>query len=100
MRVPVVVASATAALALLAGGAAMAAPVTYAELNAGALLDGQLHAKGTDIFLGAFDLKEKHRVGGVFSGLADPRRLLSAPAFVRHVVLDRWFLHRHQPAMA
>ena len=24
---------------------------------------------------------------------------LSAPAFVRHVVLDRWFLHRHQPAL-
>jgi hypothetical protein len=27
------------------------------------------------------------------------RRLLAAPAFVRHVVLDRWFLHRHQPAL-
>jgi len=33
-------------------------------------------------------------------GAAVGRRLLSAPAFVRHVVLDRWFLHRHQPAMA
>jgi opacity protein-like surface antigen len=67
MRVPV--AAAIAALAMLVSGAAMAAPITYAELDAGALLDGQLHAKGTDIFLGAFDLKEKHRVGGIFSGL-------------------------------
>ena len=25
--------------------------------------------------------------------------LLEAPSFVRHVVLDRWFLHRHQPAL-
>ena len=33
-------------------------------------------------------------------GAAVGRRLLSAPAFVRHVVLDRWFLHRHQPALA
>jgi flavin-dependent dehydrogenase len=32
-------------------------------------------------------------------GAALGRRLLSAPAFVRHVVLDRWFLHRHQPAL-
>src|SRR5260221_15923 len=31
-------------------------------------------------------------------GAALARRLLAAPAFVRHVVLDRWFLHRHQPA--
>ncbi len=33
-------------------------------------------------------------------GAAVGRRLLSAPAFVRHVVLDRWFLHRHQPALS
>jgi menaquinone-9 beta-reductase len=33
-------------------------------------------------------------------GAALGRRLLSAPAFVRHVVLDRWFLHRHQPALS
>lgn len=26
------------------------------------------------------------------------RRLLASPWFVRHVVLDRWFLHRRQPA--
>jgi flavin-dependent dehydrogenase len=32
-------------------------------------------------------------------GAAVARRLLTAPAFVRHVVLDRWFLHRHQPAL-
>ena len=32
-------------------------------------------------------------------GAALARRLLAAPAFVRHVVLDRWFLHRHQPAL-
>jgi flavin-dependent dehydrogenase len=32
-------------------------------------------------------------------GLAVARRLLTTPAFVRHVVLDRWFLHRHQPAL-
>jgi flavin-dependent dehydrogenase len=32
-------------------------------------------------------------------GAALGRRLLAAPAFVRHVVLDRWFLHRHQPAL-
>jgi len=27
------------------------------------------------------------------------RRLLQTPAFVRHVVVDRWFLHAHQPAL-
>lgn len=27
-------------------------------------------------------------------------RLLASPRFARHVVLDRWFLHRHQPALA
>ena len=32
-------------------------------------------------------------------GAAVARRLLATPAFVRHVVLDRWFLHRHQPAL-
>ena len=32
-------------------------------------------------------------------GAALARRLLATPAFVRHVVLDRWFLHRHQPAL-
>ena len=26
-------------------------------------------------------------------------RLLEAPSFVRHVVIDRWFLHRHQLAL-
>ena len=66
----VTIAPAIAALALLiSGGAAMAAPATYAELDAGALLDGQLHAKGADILLGPFELTEKHRVGGIFSGL-------------------------------
>ena len=27
-------------------------------------------------------------------------RLMAAPAFVRHVVLDRWFLHAHQEPLA
>jgi geranylgeranyl reductase family protein len=27
------------------------------------------------------------------------RRLLHAPVFVRRIVLDQWFLHRHQPAL-
>jgi flavin-dependent dehydrogenase len=27
------------------------------------------------------------------------RRLLASPAFVERVVLDRWFLHRHEPAL-
>jgi geranylgeranyl reductase family protein len=27
------------------------------------------------------------------------RRLLASPAFVEHVVLDRWFLHRREPAL-
>ena len=27
------------------------------------------------------------------------RGLLRIPAFVRHVVLDRWFLHSHDPAL-
>jgi geranylgeranyl reductase family protein len=35
----------------------------------------------------------------VRAGAAVARRLLATPAFVRHVVLDRWFLHRHQPAL-
>jgi flavin-dependent dehydrogenase len=34
---------------------------------------------------------------GVWTPLA--RRLLEAPTFVRHVILDRWFLHRHQPQL-
>jgi flavin-dependent dehydrogenase len=32
-------------------------------------------------------------------GAVVARPLLATPAFVRHVVLDRWFLHRHQPAL-
>ena len=28
------------------------------------------------------------------------RHLLAVPAFVRHVVVDRWFLHRHDAALA
>jgi len=27
------------------------------------------------------------------------RRLLGSPAFVERIVLDRWFLHRHEPAL-
>jgi hypothetical protein len=27
------------------------------------------------------------------------RRLLGVPAFVRHVVVDRWFLHRYEAAL-
>jgi opacity protein-like surface antigen len=69
----VTVVAAIAVITMLTSGAAMAAPMPYAELDAGALLDGQLHAKGADIFLGAFDLKEKHRVGGIFSGLVGRR---------------------------
>ena len=45
-------------------------------------------------------------VSSALSGIVPPRvgaalarRLLKTPAFVRHVVLDRWFLHRHQPAL-
>lgn len=55
--------------ALLMGSAAVAAPATYAEANVGALLDGQLHAKGTDVVLGPFDLKEQYRRGGFGSVL-------------------------------
>ena len=33
-------------------------------------------------------------------GTAVARRLLETPAFVRHVVLDRWFLHTQEPALA
>jgi flavin-dependent dehydrogenase len=32
-------------------------------------------------------------------GTAAARRLLEMPAFVRHVVLDRWFLHAREPAL-
>jgi flavin-dependent dehydrogenase len=32
-------------------------------------------------------------------GAALARRLLETPAFVRHVVLDRWFLHAQEPAL-
>lgn len=35
---------------------------------------------------------------GMWTPLA--RRLLDAPTFVRHVILDRWFLHRYQPPLA
>lgn len=35
--------------------------------------------------------------GGV--GTAVGRRLLEVPAFVRHIVLDRWFLHTREPAL-
>jgi opacity protein-like surface antigen len=78
---PTVVAAAGAALVLLASGAAIAAPATYVELDAGALLGGRLHAKGTDIFLGPFDLKENHRQGGVFSGLVG-RQIGTTPVAV------------------
>ena len=32
-------------------------------------------------------------------GTSAARRLLEMPAFVRHVVLDRWFLHAREPAL-
>jgi flavin-dependent dehydrogenase len=32
-------------------------------------------------------------------GTASARRLLEMPAFVRHVVLNRWFLHAREPAL-
>ena len=35
---------------------------------------------------------------GLMTGLAS--RLFEAPAFVRHVVLDRWFLHAQEPALS
>jgi flavin-dependent dehydrogenase len=57
----------------------------------------------------ADDLRARFGTGVVsnaLSGIVPPRvgaalarRLLKTPAFVRHVVLDRWFLHRHQPAL-
>jgi flavin-dependent dehydrogenase len=34
---------------------------------------------------------------GVAAAMA--RRMFASPAFVEHVVLDRWFLHRHEPAL-
>jgi flavin-dependent dehydrogenase len=33
------------------------------------------------------------------AGRSWARTLLRSPRFVRHVVLDRWFLHAHQPAL-
>jgi flavin-dependent dehydrogenase len=36
--------------------------------------------------------------GGI--AVAAARRLLASPRFVRHMVLDRWFLHARQPALA
>jgi flavin-dependent dehydrogenase len=35
--------------------------------------------------------------GGVSTAVG--RRLLEIPAFVRHIVLDRWFLHAREPAL-
>ncbi len=35
---------------------------------------------------------------GVSAGMA--RKLLESPWFVRHLVIDRWFLHAQQPALA
>jgi flavin-dependent dehydrogenase len=35
--------------------------------------------------------------GGVATALG--RRLMETPAFVRHIVLDRWFLHAREPAL-
>jgi len=31
--------------------------------------------------------------------MAIARRLLNSPWFVRHLVIDRWFLHAQQPAL-
>jgi hypothetical protein len=49
---------------------------------------------GAGTIAGALSGIVPERVGAVVA-----RRLLATPAFVRHVVLDRWFLHRHQPAL-
>jgi flavin-dependent dehydrogenase len=43
---------------------------------------------------GALSAIVPERLGAIVA-----RRLLATPSFVRHVVLDRWFLHRHQPAL-
>jgi flavin-dependent dehydrogenase len=98
-----------AALAYAQSGEGIRPAVESGLLAAAAIVDAghrysaerlQPYANGLRARFGTGDLAaafSKAVPEGV--GAALGRRLLAAPAFVRHVVLDRWFLHRHLPAL-
>lgn len=55
----------------------------------------RLQARFTGVPIsGALERIVPDRIKTIIAG-----HLLEAPSFVRHVVLDRWFLHRRQPAL-
>lgn len=63
--------SLAAAAALTFANSALAAPVIdYAQIEAGAVLQGDLHARGSDVFLGPVDLREDFRRGYLLSTAA------------------------------
>jgi len=100
-----------AGLAYPRSGEGIRPAVESGLLAASAILDAR--AGRVPAALPAYETALRSRLGALPSGdrdaLARPAaswkravagRLLGSPLFARHVVLDRWFLHRHQPAMA
>ena len=98
-----------AALAYAQSGEGIRPAIESGLLAAAAIVDAGHRYSRERLEPYATTLRERFGGGGWSSALSKVvpdaigsalgRRLLSAPAFVRHVVLDRWFLHRHQPAL-
>jgi menaquinone-9 beta-reductase len=98
-----------AALAYAQSGEGIRPAVESGLLAAAAIVDAGHRYSGERLQPYANRLRARFGTGDLSSmfskavpegvGAALARRLVTAPAFVRHVVLDRWFLHRHQPAL-
>lgn len=76
-------ACAVVAIALVAGGAAHADPLSgaYVEADVGAVLNGKLRADGHDVVLGPVALTESLRQGWT-AGLLVGRRIATSPVYV------------------
>jgi flavin-dependent dehydrogenase len=69
--------------------------------------DGHYHRRRLEPYMGRFQARfgtgplsrALSRILPAGSGTGVARRLLEMPAFVRHIVLDRWFLRAHETAL-
>jgi len=80
---------------LMAGSAILEAAGTYSRMRLQQYATDLLHRFGTS---SATRLVSHVVPGGVSMAIA--RRMVERPWFVRHFVIDRWFLHARQPALA
>ena len=80
---------------LMAGSAILEAAGTYTPTRLQHYANDLLHRFGTS---SASRLVSHVVPSGVSVAIA--RRMVERPWFVRHFVIDRWFLHARQPALA